>query len=164
MVSYSYLVSDMVSYVTSYSYSYSYLVSDMVSYVTSYSYLVRDMVSDMVSYVTSYSYLVRDMQISNCPWFMGAFALIALMRAIEIGVFTGYLLLLTAFRIPDGGKPELEGSFDFAFVDADKNNNWNYHKRVMKLINVGGIVIYDNTLWGGTVALPEEDVPETKRE
>lgn len=34
----------------------------------------------------------------------------------------------------------------------------------MKLIKVGGILMYDNTLWGGTVAWPEEDVPEAKRE
>ena len=56
-----------------------------------------------------------------------------------------------------------EGSFDFGFVDADKGNYWNYHERMMKLIKVGGIVIYDNTLWGGYVALPEEAVPEKKR-
>ena len=61
-------------------------------------------------------------------------------------------------------QPEKEGSFDFAFVDADKNNYWNYHERLMKLIKVGGMVMYDNTLWGGTVAWPEEDVPEAKRE
>ncbi|XP_062010669.1 probable caffeoyl-CoA O-methyltransferase At4g26220 isoform X2 [Rosa rugosa] len=85
-------------------------------------------------------------------------------RSIEIGVFTGYSLLLTALTIPDDGKPEKEGSFDFAFVDADKNNYWNYHKRLLKLIKVGGFVIYDNTLWGGTVALPEEDVAEPLRE
>lgn len=57
-----------------------------------------------------------------------------------------------------------EGTFDFAFVDADKNNNMNYHERLMKLIKVGGIIAYDNTLWGGTVALPEEEVDESKRE
>ena len=30
----------------------------------------------------------------------------------------------------------------------------------MKLLKLGGIVVYDNTLWGGTVALPEESVAE----
>nr|KYP67530.1 Superkiller viralicidic activity 2-like 2 [Cajanus cajan] len=54
-------------------------------------------------------------------------------------------------------------SFDFAFVDADKDNYWNYHERLLKLVKIGGIIIYDNTLWGGTVALPEEDVPTPKR-
>ncbi|POO00621.1 O-methyltransferase [Trema orientale] len=121
-------------------------------------------------------------------------------KTIEIGVFTGYSLLLTALSIPQDGKncydtdtmlvqivaidisresyeiglpiirksgvehkidfnesealPILDqlledsqntASFDFAFVDADK---------------VGGIVVYDNTLWGGTVAMPEELVPD----
>ncbi|KAG6658324.1 hypothetical protein CIPAW_04G153000 [Carya illinoinensis] len=52
--------------------------------------------------------------------------------------------------------PENEGSFDFAFVDADKANNWNYHERMMKLLKVGGVVVYDNTLWSGTVIMPDE--------
>jgi len=56
-----------------------------------------------------------------------------------------------------------EGSFDFAFVDADKVNFWNYHERLMKLLKVGGIVVYDNTLWGGTVAMPEEFASEIMR-
>ncbi len=60
-------------------------------------------------------------------------------------------------------QPKNEGSFDFGFVDADKGNYWNYHERMMKLVKVGGMVIYDNTLWGGYVALPEEVVPEKKR-
>lgn len=61
-------------------------------------------------------------------------------------------------------QPANEGTFDFAFVDADKNNYWNYHERLIKLIKIGGIVAYDNTLWGGTVALPEIAVLESKRE
>lgn len=48
-------------------------------------------------------------------------------------------------------------------MDADKGNYLNYHERLMKLVKVGGLIVYDNTLWGGTVALPEEAVPETKR-
>lgn len=49
---------------------------------------------------------------------------------------------------------------DFAFVDADKGNYKNYHERLMKLLKVGGVVVYDNTLWHGTVALPEDLVEE----
>lgn len=33
----------------------------------------------------------------------------------------------------------------------------------MKIVKVGGVIVYDNTLWGGYVALPEEAVPESKR-
>ncbi|KAL2519708.1 putative caffeoyl-CoA O-methyltransferase [Abeliophyllum distichum] len=50
-----------------------------------------------------------------------------------------------------------EGTFDFAFVDADKENYINYHEQLLKLVKVGGIIAYDNTLWAGTVALSEDE-------
>ncbi|CAN6922562.1 unnamed protein product [Brassica oleracea] len=60
---------------------------------------------------------------------------------------------------------ENEGGFDFAFVDdADKGSYWNYHERLMRLIKVGGIIVYDKTLWGGSVAEPDSSTPEGKRE
>jgi len=51
---------------------------------------------------------------------------------------------------------EMHGSFDFAFVDADKENYLNYHKRLIDLVKVGGLIAYDNTLWKGTVAASPE--------
>ncbi|CAO2184117.1 unnamed protein product [Urochloa humidicola] len=54
-----------------------------------------------------------------------------------------------------------EGKFDFAFVDADKKNYGGYHEQLLRLVRVGGVLAYDNTLWGGSVALPD-DVPLTK--
>ncbi|KAL2519707.1 putative caffeoyl-CoA O-methyltransferase [Abeliophyllum distichum] len=78
-------------------------------------------------------------------------------KTIEVGVFTGYSLLATALALPDDAKGE-EGSFDFAFVDADKENYINYHEELLKLIKVGGVIAYDNTLWAGTVALCEDEV------
>ncbi|GAU48186.1 hypothetical protein TSUD_141750 [Trifolium subterraneum] len=124
-------------------------------------------------------------------------------KTIEIGVFTGYSLLLTALNIPNDGKitaididrktyevglpvikkaglehkidfiespalpildklledPSNEGTFDFAFIDADKENYVNYHDRLIKLVKVGGLLIYDNTLWGGRVAWAEDKIP-----
>ncbi|KAI3966278.1 hypothetical protein MKX01_027446 [Papaver californicum] len=121
-------------------------------------------------------------------------------KTIEIGVFTGYSLLVTALSLPKDGKviaidpnrsyyevglpfikragvehkvefiesiglPVLdelledtknEGSFDYAFVDADKSNYANYHERLVKLVKVGGIILYDNTLWSGTVAWEDD--------
>ncbi|KAL4303865.1 hypothetical protein GQ457_10G017160 [Hibiscus cannabinus] len=59
---------------------------------------------------------------------------------------------------------ENEGSFDFAFVDADKDNYLNYHERLLKLVKVGGLIVFDNTLWGGTVAQPEEAIPRLRKE
>ncbi|KAL0324841.1 UNVERIFIED_CONTAM: Flavonoid 3',5'-methyltransferase, partial [Sesamum radiatum] len=53
-----------------------------------------------------------------------------------------------------------EGTFDFAFVDADKENYIKYHEQLLKLVKVGGIIGYDNTLWSGTVALAEEDLSQ----
>ncbi|KAI3452597.1 hypothetical protein Pfo_009261 [Paulownia fortunei] len=50
-----------------------------------------------------------------------------------------------------------EGTFDFSFVDADKENYINYHEQLLKLVKVGGIIAYDNTLWSGTVAASEDD-------
>ncbi|KAL1370809.1 hypothetical protein HN51_001001 [Arachis hypogaea] len=44
------------------------------------------------------------------------------------------------------------GKYDFVFVDADKNNYLNYHKRVIDLVRIGGLIGYDNTLWFGSVA------------
>ncbi|OVA11762.1 O-methyltransferase [Macleaya cordata] len=82
-------------------------------------------------------------------------------KTIEIGVFTGHSFLLTALSIPEDGKPENEGTFHFAYVDADKNNNQYYHERLLKLLRVGGIIVYDNTLWGGMVVVSDESlVPE----
>lgn len=57
-----------------------------------------------------------------------------------------------------------EGSFDFIFVDADKDNYIHYHERAIKLVRVGGIIAYDNTLWSGAVAaLPEDPLPQFDR-
>jgi caffeoyl-CoA O-methyltransferase len=48
------------------------------------------------------------------------------------------------------------GSFDFIFVDADKDNYLNYHERLIDLVKVGGLIGYDNTLWNGSVVAPPD--------
>ncbi|XP_042513642.1 putative caffeoyl-CoA O-methyltransferase At1g67980 [Macadamia integrifolia] len=132
-------------------------------------------------------------------------------NTLELGVFTGYSLLVTALALPSDGKitaidrnreayetglpfirkagvehkinfinsnvlPVLDEMltttnddddkvngmelFDFAFVDVDKPNYINYHERLMKLVKIGGLIAYDNTLWDGSVAIDEEEVHE----
>jgi caffeoyl-CoA O-methyltransferase len=46
------------------------------------------------------------------------------------------------------------GSYDFAFIDADKGNYDNYYERCLQLLRVGGLIAIDNVLWGGRVARP----------
>ena len=44
-----------------------------------------------------------------------------------------------------------ECSFDFAFVDADKENYGRYYERSLKLLRQGGLAVFDNVLWHGKV-------------
>jgi caffeoyl-CoA O-methyltransferase len=48
------------------------------------------------------------------------------------------------------------GTFDFAFIDADKTNYDKYYERVLKLVRPGGLIAIDNTIWSGRVADPKE--------
>src|SRR5215475_1787703 len=116
--------------------------------------------------------------------------LIGAVKALEIGVFTGYSSLCTALAMPPDGRivacdvsdewtsvarrywaeagvadkitlrlgPAVEtldellrdgqaNTFDFAFIDADKDNYGEYYERALKLVRVGGLIIFDNMLW-----------------
>lgn len=53
------------------------------------------------------------------------------------------------------------GSFDFAFIDADKPNYPNYYERALTLLRPGGLIAVDNVLWKGKVADPEQRDPDT---
>jgi caffeoyl-CoA O-methyltransferase len=46
------------------------------------------------------------------------------------------------------------GTFDFAFIDADKANYSNYYDLAYELVKPGGLIAADNTLWDGDVADP----------
>ena len=46
------------------------------------------------------------------------------------------------------------GSFDLAFIDADKRNYENYYERALRLLRPGGLILIDNVLWSGKVVDP----------
>ena len=52
-------------------------------------------------------------------------------------------------------------SFDFAFIDADKESNDAYYEACLRLLRPGGLIAVDNTLWSGKVADPTVQDAET---
>ncbi|TCO52145.1 caffeoyl-CoA O-methyltransferase [Kribbella antiqua] len=67
-------------------------------------------------------------------------------------------------RIGDGHElaAALDGSFDLAFVDADKPGYIDYFERLVELIRPNGLILFDNTLAGGRVV--NSDGPADRRE
>jgi predicted O-methyltransferase YrrM len=53
------------------------------------------------------------------------------------------------------------GTYDFVFIDADKGNYLDYYERCLKLVRAGGLILFDNTLWSGEVANPENQKADT---
>jgi predicted O-methyltransferase YrrM len=140
---------------------------------------------------------MAEMQIApeTAPFIQLLVKLIGAKRTIELGVYTGYSALATAFALPADGyilacdvnaeftsmgkryweqagiankidlviAPALQtldariaagesGTYDFAFVDADKPNYAAYYERLLKLLRPGGLIAFDNTL--GTSGIP----------
>ena len=66
--------------------------------------------------------------------------------------------LETLRELLSGGQ---RGTFDFAFIDADKTNYDSYYESALKLLRPGGLIMIDNVLWSGRVADPSENDPDT---
>jgi caffeoyl-CoA O-methyltransferase len=72
--------------------------------------------------------------------------------------------LETLDRLLDAGQAEgsQAGSFDFAFIDADKANYGAYYERALRLLRPGGLIAIDNVLWSGKVADKAASDPDTR--
>ena len=51
---------------------------------------------------------------------------------------------------------KISGSFDMAFIDADKENYSNYYEAILPLIRSGGLIAIDNVLWSGCALDPKD--------
>lgn len=59
--------------------------------------------------------------------------------------------------------PQMGLRFDLAFIDADKRHYADYYNLVLPLLNDGGYIIADNTLWDGhVVEAPELHDAQTR--
>ena len=54
------------------------------------------------------------------------------------------------------------GTFDLAYVDADKKLYELYYERALELVRPGGVVGLDNVLWSGRVADPRDTDRQTQ--
>ena len=69
----------------------------------------------------------------------------------------------------DGGNAVIErllkagkqGTYDLAFIDADKTGYDAYYEGSLKLLRAGGLILVDNVLWGGDVADPAKADDDT---
>jgi predicted O-methyltransferase YrrM len=60
------------------------------------------------------------------------------------------LRIAPALETLDGLAAEA-GSFDMAYIDADKENYLNYYEACLSLVRPGGLIAADNVLWEGSV-------------
>jgi predicted O-methyltransferase YrrM len=54
-----------------------------------------------------------------------------------------------------------DGAYDLVFCDADKHDYPEYLDAALRLLRTGGVVAFDNALWGGRVAVRTYNDPET---
>ena len=53
------------------------------------------------------------------------------------------------------------GLYDLGFIDADKTGYESYYERGLKLLRPGGVMLFDNVLWSGRVADPDDKTADT---
>ena len=67
--------------------------------------------------------------------------------------------LQTLQKLIDDGEAS---TFDFAFIDADKNNYEQYYEKSLMLVRRGGLIAIDNVLWSGKVVDPRDNDKDTQ--
>ncbi len=55
-----------------------------------------------------------------------------------------------------------EPPVDFALIDADKANYIDYYEELLQRLSPRGVILVDNVLWGGGVAVATQDDPTTE--
>lgn len=63
-----------------------------------------------------------------------------------------------AEKIPEAlaSSPSVDGTFDLAFIDANKDENLEYFKEAERLVRSNGVIIVDNVVRNAKVAKPDE--------
>jgi len=51
-----------------------------------------------------------------------------------------------------------EGTFDLAFIDADKENIARYYEHSLALVRKGGLIMVDNAFRGGRIVRPDDEM------
>ena len=86
------------------------------------------------------------------------------MRVLEVGTAVGFSALLMSDYLPEGGHittienyekripiAEMEGTFDFIFMDAAKGQYIHYLPNVLRLLSDGGCLVSDNVMQDGDI-------------
>ena len=82
-------------------------------------------------------------------------------RHWERAGLAGRIALRLGDALPSLRELPEEETFDLAFVDADKTGYVDYYEELLPRLRPGGLLLVDNTLWGGAVLDEKDDSPDT---